>query len=182
MKLNSYVLSSVAVILAILLLAVSAQFDLPVPYTPIRHSAQTVAVVLIGCLLGWRLGVVAVVGYLLVGLLGAPVFSHGGAGWLHLSGPTGGFLAGFVVAAGVAGAMSETGHTRGFIQIFTLALFAHAIILLGGWLGLLALADPVQAYAIGIAPFLDGALLKSIVLVPLVAGLGALRALPWRGA
>ena len=66
-------------------------------------TLQSILVVLSGFLFGSRVGVVATGLYLLVGGLGAPVFHGGASGWLHFTGPTGGFLLSFPIAALFAG-------------------------------------------------------------------------------
>jgi biotin transport system substrate-specific component len=70
-----------------------------VPFYPVPLTMQTLAVLLVGGLLGPRLGVSAVAGYLAVGLMGAPVFHNGLGGLAVLAGPTGGYLVGFLPAA-----------------------------------------------------------------------------------
>ncbi|MGO9412364.1 MAG: biotin transporter BioY, partial [Spirochaetia bacterium] len=79
-----------------LIIAVSAQVSIPLPFTPVPVTLQTFAVVLTGALLGSRRGAAAIVAYLAEGLAGLPVFSLGRAGFAHLLGPTGGYLVGFV--------------------------------------------------------------------------------------
>jgi len=69
---------------------------LSVPFYPVPMTMQTLAVLLVGGLLGPKLGVAAVAGYLALGLAGAPVFHAGLSGPAVLMGPTGGYLAGFL--------------------------------------------------------------------------------------
>ncbi len=76
------------------------QGDLPI--TP-----QSLMVVLWGVLWGWQIGTAAVVAYLVLGGLGAPVFADGASGWIHFQGSTAGFLFAFPIAALVTGWLAE---------------------------------------------------------------------------
>jgi biotin transport system substrate-specific component len=85
--------------------AMGAYIMIPLPPVPI--TLQTLFVVLAGALLGGRLGALSQVVYLLLGIIGLPVF-HGGKGGLGiLLGPTGGYLVGFIAAAYVVGKLIE---------------------------------------------------------------------------
>lgn len=95
--LNIYNLTKIA--LCVALLCVSSYLVLPLPFTPIVFSFHTVMVNLIGLLLKPKQAAVAMVTYLLMGLVGLPVFSAGTAGAGKLFGPTGGFYFGFLFAA-----------------------------------------------------------------------------------
>ena len=94
---------SASVIVASLFIAVCAQVNIPLPFTPVPLSGGTLGVLYTGALLGSRRGAVAVLLYLLEGSAGLPFFSGGAAGFVHLLGPTGGYLAGFPVGAFVTG-------------------------------------------------------------------------------
>ena len=76
---------------------------LSVPFYPVPLTMQTLAVLLIGGMLGPALGASAVAGYLALGALGAPVFHGGLGGMLVLAGPTGGYLVGFLPAVFLMG-------------------------------------------------------------------------------
>ena len=93
-------LSNIVLILASsLLIAASAQIAIPLPFSPVPITGQTFAVLLVGFVLGARLGAWSVAVYLFEGAMGMPFFSGGGAGAGWLLGPTGGYLVGFLVAA-----------------------------------------------------------------------------------
>ena len=94
------------VVLFVAATAVGARVEIfhqPVPYT-----LQTMVVLLAGAFLGARDGATSQVVYLVVGLLGAPVFSMGGSGLTWLLGPTGGYLLSFPIAAAVVGYLIHT--------------------------------------------------------------------------
>ena len=108
-----WVILRVALVLAgVGVLTVSAW--LSVPFYPVPLTMQTLAVLLVGGLLGPRLGASAVAGYLAVGLMGAPVFHNGLGGVAVFGGPTGGYLVGFLPAAFLMGlAVRWAGITAG---------------------------------------------------------------------
>lgn len=80
------------VLLASCFISLCAQISVPLYFTPVPLTGQTLGVMLTGAFLGWRKGVAATLCYLLEGSLGLPVWAGGSAGIVHLFGPTGGYL------------------------------------------------------------------------------------------
>lgn len=149
-----------AVFLGSCFLALSSYIE--VPMVPVPVTMQTFAVALVGALYGWRLGGVTIVAWLIEGALGLPVLAGGAAGALHFVGPTGGYLFAFPVAGMAMGWLAErgwNGHRVGFA--FAGMLVANALCLILGAAWLAVLIGPQKAFALGVAPFLIGALLKS---------------------
>jgi len=143
------------------LIALGAHIDAPMH--PVPMSLQSLAIVLIAAFAGPIVGVLSVALYLLAGALGAPVFAGGEAGAAHLVGPTAGYLWGFLIAAGVVGALVRGGWGASMIAASAAMLIGHAI-LLGLGVARLALLMPLQdAIAAGATPFLLGALVKSVL-------------------
>jgi biotin transport system substrate-specific component len=144
-----------------LLLWVSAKVQ--VPFWPVPMTMQTFVVLGLGAAFGWRLGMATVALYLLEGAMGLPVFAgtpEKGIGLAYMAGPTGGYLAGFVVAAGITGWLAEKGFDRNVLTM-GLAMLAGtvAIYALGlGWLG--ALIGYEKAVQFGLVPFIPGDIAK----------------------
>lgn len=151
------------VALAAILIYLGSILNFSLPGTDIPQTAQTIAVLIIGSVLGAVVGTAAVVIYILTGVLGLPVFSDGGFGLDHLLGSSGGYLFGFAVAAGFIGFWTKIGYSRQFGLTLIGMLFGHLIILLLGWLWLTTTIGAVAAYSGGVAPFYVGALAKSIL-------------------
>ncbi len=149
--------------LSVGLIAVSARVSATIPGTSVPQSAQTLGVVLVGAFLGARAGAFALVLYLLAGGVGVPVFADGASGWPHLAGPTGGYLVGFVLAAGIVGWFADDGHLTGSREALVVMILGHVVILTLGWLRLAWSLGPSEAFATGVAPFLLGGLAKSIL-------------------
>jgi len=152
---------------------------LSVPFYPVPLTLQTLAVLLVGGLLGPRLGSTAVLGYLALGMAGAPVFHGGLGGPAVLLGPTGGYLAGFLPAAflmGVAasqGRRSAVGQGRritvgGVAWLVAGALLAEVVIYVAGvpWLAAVYTGGSLRAAVMmGAVPYLLGDLLKAAVAI-----------------
>jgi biotin transport system substrate-specific component len=100
-------------------------------------TCQSLMVILPAMILGANLGGIAVLLYLVAGLIGLPVFAEGSSGLDKLWGPTGGFLISFPVAAWLAGKMAAGRWGRKWVNILLTILSAHVLILLigFGWLG-----------------------------------------------
>jgi biotin transport system substrate-specific component len=143
-----------------LIVAISAQIAVPVPFSPVPMTLQPLAVLAVGGLLGAGAGVSALVLYIALGALGLPVFAGGGAGIVHLVGPTGGYLLAFPVAAGVTGALA--GRRPQSVLRVLLACAAGMVVIHVGGVAQLALLghDPALAIRVGFVPFLTGDLLK----------------------
>jgi biotin transport system substrate-specific component len=159
------------------LVALLAQFEIPLPFTPVPITGQTLGVLLVGASLGAGLGGVSMVLYLAQGAIGLPFFSGGDSGveFLRLSAATGGYLWGFVLAAAVVGALAERKWDRsvrssiGAMFLGEVVLYAVAI----PWL-MQALDVPLsRALELGLAPFVVGDTIK------LLAAAGLLP-LAWR--
>lgn len=153
-----------AISLGALVVALSAQFVVPVPFSPVPMTLQPLAVLVVGALLGPTAGTAALVTYLAMGIAGLPVFAAGGAGVAWLLGPTGGYLLAFPLAAAVAGWAAGDADRRSLAAIGRLVGgFGLAVIVIHiGGLAQLALlgGDPATAFRIGLVPFVSGDLLK----------------------
>lgn len=152
----------IAIGVAALLVAASAQVAVPVPFSPVPMTLQPLAVIVVGALLGPAAGAAALVVYLMAGAAGLPVFSAGRAGAAWLVGPTGGYLLAFPVAATVVGVIGRSREDRVPLLRLLIALAAGMVVIHLGGVAHLALlgGDPATAFRIGFAPFLTGDLLK----------------------
>lgn len=150
-------------VLAAAAIAVGARLGAPLPGTDVPQTAQTLFVLLAGIALGRSWGPAAVALYLAAGALGLPVFADGKSGAGVLVGPTGGYLAGFLVAAWFAGDWVHRGLGRRFVPALAGMLLAHGVILLLGWARLAAVVGAGRAFEAGVAPFLVGGAVKSVL-------------------
>jgi len=133
-----------------------------IPMQPVPITLQSLFSSLAGFLLGGYTGALSQIVYVLMGVIGLPVFAGGKAGLGILLGPTGGYLIGFIVAAYVIGKMVEARKESGLVWI-TISLVAGNLVIytLGVMqLSLVAQISVVKALLAGVVPFLIGDVLK----------------------
>ena len=148
------------VISASWLLAISAQFSFNLPFSPVPVTGQTLAVLLIGSLLGKNRGAAAVGLYLLQGAAGLPVFAGGKSGFITLVGPTGGYLIGFIAAAYIVGILAELRYNKSLIYTGFSMLIGSLVIYIFGLFWLVQFVGESSALQLGLFPFLVGDFLK----------------------
>jgi biotin transport system substrate-specific component len=156
-----------------LLLALSAWVAVPLPFSPVPVTGQTFAVLLVGSALGARRGAAAALAYLAEGCSGLPVFAGGAAGPHVLVGPTGGYLAGFVLGAFLCGALAERGWDRRVLTTIFSMILGNIAILIPGLLWLERFVGPESTLTMGLFPFLPGDVVK-------IALAAALLPLAWK--
>jgi len=143
-----------------LFIALSAQIAVPLPFSPVPVTGQTLAVLLTGALLGSRRGGLCLLTYLAEGIVGLPVFAGGRFGLAHLLGPTGGYLVGFLAAAYITGLLAERGWDRRMGTAFLAMLVGNAAIYAFGLSWLSCFTEAGRALSLGFYPFISGDLLK----------------------
>ena len=150
-----------------LLLTISAKIK--IPFYPVPMTMQTFVVLLLGISLGWKLGLFTVVLYLVEGIAGLPVFAgtpEKGMGIVYFTGPTMGYLIGFLAAVYLTGFFT---FDNNFFKNFAKLLFSVSFIYLLGliWLGsLIGWDKPV--FKLGAQPFLLAELFKISLLALLI--------------
>ncbi|PWK62894.1 biotin transporter BioY [Roseicyclus mahoneyensis] len=164
-------------------LFIAAAAKVTVPMWPVPVSMQTLAILLVGFGMGSRLGAATVIVYLAQGAMGLPVFTPSTLpGIAGLTGPTGGFLIGFVGLAWLAGYAAEKGLARGVVSTAAVALVASALLYVPGILWPMAVAgaagleagwvarDAAFYWGAFVAPFLLGDALKAVIAALVVTG------------
>jgi len=145
------------------LTALGALFRIPLPFTPVPVTLQTLMVLLAGAMLGSTRGALSQVLYAAWGVAGLPMFAFGATGLAVLMGPTGGYIIGFALAAILVGRMIKRTNTLiGQALVFSLGTL---VILLAGTAQLAVIytgGDVVKAVALGLFPFLPGAVFKVV--------------------
>ena len=156
---------AVAVLLGAALVAAAAQVAVPLPGTPVPMTLQPLAVLLVGGLLGPRLGALSMLLYLALGAAGLPVFTpYGLPGVARLIGPTGGYLLAYPVAACAVGLLA--GDARRWGRLLLAVTCGLVLIHLGGTAQLLILTgSAASALRLGTLPFLLGDLGKLAIAV-----------------
>ncbi len=148
------------------LLCISGYIMIPLPFSPVPVTAQTLVVILCGLLLPKRQALFAVTAYLLIGVTGIPVFAGGASGPGVLAGPTGGFLIGFPATALFIAHFR--GHHPDCLRYSVVSALGSLVILnLMGvpWLAWSTGMNVSQAMAAGFWPFLPGGIVKLVAAV-----------------
>lgn len=153
-------LSIVQIVGASLFIGLMAQISIPLYFTPVPLTGQTIAIMLIGALLGSRKGAWAVICYLLQGSLGMPVFAGGAFGIIRFAGPTGGYLIGFVLQAYLTGLLFEQKTILARLPAFVKLLIPSILLLIIGTLWLSNFTGTSLAWKLGFSPFIIGDLIK----------------------
>ena len=153
-----------------ILVAIAAQFALPLPGTPVPFTFSPLAVLVVGALLGPRLGAASLIAYLAMGAAGLPVFAPLGApGLARLFGPTGGYLLAYPLAAAFAGWALHRAERPTLLVALGACLGAMTIIFAGCLSQLLIITGNLTAaFAAGLLPFVLADLAK-VVLASLIA-------------
>ena len=149
-------------LLGSIILAISSKIK--IPFYPVPMTMQTLVVLMIGIGFGWRLGVATIVLYLFEGIIGLPVFSgtpEKGVGLIYFTGPTMGYLLGFLASAYCAGKFS---YDNNIVKTFLTLFFATSLVYILGisWLGsLIGWDKPILQ--LGVYPFLLAEFFKILI-------------------
>lgn len=175
---SAVVRDGLLVVAGTLFMAMLARVSIPLPFTPVPITGQTLGVILIGALYGPRLGAMTMVAYLLEGLLGMPVFAMGANAWSPsrmvglplIVGPTAGYLLAFPLAAWLVGRLANRGWDRRVATAIPAMLVGELVILAFGFTWLVAatafLTGTISLSALFMAavlPFLPGTVVKIVL-------------------
>ena len=155
--------SVLAIILGSIALTISAKIK--IPFYPVPMTMQTFVVLFLGVSLGYKIGLASIGLYLFEGILGLPVFSNSpekGVGLVYFTGPTMGYLIGFLTAGYLA---SKVNSKDNFLIVLTKLIVATSTIYIFGllWLGTLIGWDK-PIIALGAQPFLLAETFKVVLL------------------
>src|SRR5438105_5378843 len=144
------------------LIALAAQLRIPLPFSPVPVTGQTFAVLLVAAALG-RLGLASVIAYLIAGAAGLPAFAGGASGAAYLTGPTGGYLLGFALAAAAVGSAAERGGDRHVGTAPAAMLVGEIAIYLCGLAWLARFVPAERLLDAGLLPFIPGDVFKLVL-------------------
>ena len=157
-----------------LLLTISA--NIKIPFYPVPMTMQTFVVLFLGIILGPKIGLLTIGLYLLEGIFGLPVFAgtpEKGIGFIYFTGPTMGYLIGFLIAAYFSGSFK---YDKGLINTFFKLMFSVSFIYIFGllWLGFLIGWDK-PVFQLGAQPFLLAELFKILILTIIAGSLNKIK-------
>lgn len=141
---------------------VAGAAQISIPFKPVPVTGQTFAVLLVGSSLGAIRGAASLAVYLWLGVAGAPIYADGNHGWSVLTGASGGYIVGFVIAAAVTGFLAERGWDRRFSSAVGAMLTGNVIIYAVGlpWLAVVLDTNLEKTLEYGLYKFVPGDLLK----------------------
>jgi biotin transport system substrate-specific component len=145
-------------------IALAVSSKIKIPFYPVPMTMQTFIVLIIGIIFGWKLGLATISLYLFEGIIGLPVFSgtpEKGIGLVYFTGPTMGYLLGFLIAVYISGKFI---YDDNFLKNFLKLLFATSFIYVLGmvWLGnFIGWDKPI--FQLGAQPFLLAELFKILI-------------------
>lgn len=158
--------NSIQVALGVMLLFACSQIQIPLKPVPI--TLQTLAVMLVGLTYKPRQAFEVVFSYLLLGAVGAPVFAQFSGGYADLFGPTGGFLAGFLVAAPLTAWLFSKFTQKTWGTIFVSCAVGQTIIYILGVSWLANFIGFVPAIKAGVLPFILPGVVKTVILASII--------------
>ena len=150
------------------LTAVMAQ--IAVPLYPVPITGQTLAVLLVGSTLGASRGMLSMVLYMLLGVVGLPVFTDASSGFSVLAGTTGGYIIGFIFAAGLTGWLAQRNWDKKFLGAAvsflggTVVTFAFGL----AWLAIATGGTLEQVLLWGLYPFIIGGVIKAAIAAAII--------------
>ena len=169
------------------LVAASAQIAIPLPFTPVPLTAQTLVVLLTGAVLGARLGGLALLTYCAEGLAGLPVFAGGLNAWSPSAlgvpwvlGPTAGYVIGFLFAAILVGWLAERRWDRSVLLTACAMVLGNLVIYAFGVGNLTRFVPFPAVLTAGLVPFLTGDAIKIVIASIALPGAWALVGKPRR--
>ena len=173
-QLNKIVKTISIIVIGSILLTISAKIK--IPFYPVPMTMQTFVVLFFGIAFGYKIGLATVTLYLLEGIFGLPVFANSpekGIGLVYFTGPTMGYLIGFLVAVYLVGIRRDLfywskKHYVNLLTVFTRLIVSVSFIYILGllWLGsLIGWDKPI--YKLGAEPFLLAELFKLLLLTAL---------------
>lgn len=168
-QIMTFQLTFTAIMAAVI--CVLGPFSVPLPFSPVPISFTNLAIYLAVFILGSKWGTISYFVYLLLGLVGLPVFSNFTGGVGKLAGPTGGYLIGFIFMAWTAGIFIE--KSKGHIVVSILGMIVGTAIAYAfgtAWLAQQSHISFMKAFTLGVIPFLLGDILK----IALIAVMGPL--------
>jgi biotin transport system substrate-specific component len=172
----SVLTDAVLVLGGALFVALFAQISIPLPFTPVPITGQTFAVLLVGGALGSLCGLASMSLYMLMGIVGLPVYANQAHGFEIIKGATGGYIVGFLVAGLLVGYLADRGWDQKFSTSGTMMLTGNVIIFLVGiiWLQQVLHTSLADTLKFGLYPFVPGEIVKLYLAAALLPGAWAL--------
>lgn len=158
-------LNLLKIIFAALVIGCIAQVEIELPehLLGISITGQTFVVLFMAYILKKEIAIATILCYLLLGLIGLPVFASFSSGWEKFTGPSLGYFVGFVLSTLYIAFQKRKSDS--LFKIFNQFIIATIIILFSGFIGLLNVLSPMESFRAGVQPFIIGGIVKAILAV-----------------
>jgi biotin transport system substrate-specific component len=163
-QISTYQIALIGIMTAIT--CILGPLSIPLPFSPVPISFTNLAIYFTIFILGWKRGTISYLIYMLIGLVGLPVFSGFSGGPGKLFGPTGGYLIGFIFMSLIGGYFIEKFNGKISMYVLGLILATASTYLFGtAWLAYQAHYTFWQALLVGVIPYLIGDGIKIAIAV-----------------
>ena len=148
------------------LIIIGTYMAIPIPISPVPIVLADFFVMLAGLFIGWKYGLISVLLYWGLGLLGLPVFSGASSGFAAFVGPTGGFLIGYLLLVVMIGVIVDKGKPTWMTHLVAL-LLGNILLYTSGivWLKISLDMNWVAAITAGLVPFIPGTIIKIVAVL-----------------
>ncbi|QZA58515.1 biotin transporter BioY [Candidatus Rhabdochlamydia porcellionis] len=159
---KTYVRETLIVLGMSFFIALVAPISIPLPFTPVPIVLQNTLILSLSVLFGAKRTILAVIGFLLQGALGFPVFATCTGGFACLLGSNAGYFLGYIIAAGMVGFLNRSASKN---NLFWILSIGDGIIYLFGAIWLAVFIGWTQAILLGVLPFLFGDIIKRLLAI-----------------
>lgn len=170
-SIGSGLMRAINILGAVLLLGLMAQIRVPLLFTPVPIVCTQIAIVILASHLNKKDGIIAILTYILAGAAGLPMFSGMVGGLTALTGPTGGYIAGYLLAFVYLSNYLQNRKRKNILNIFSHIFLAQFLIYIPGLIHLSLWMNATQIFTIhnllviGFFPFIVGDAIKAFLAV-----------------
>lgn len=158
---STYNMALIAIMAAIT--CILGPLSINIPISPVPITLTNLAIYFTVCILGWKLGTISLCIYLLIGMVGLPVFSNFSGGFAKLAGPTGGYLIGFIFLAMIAGYFFDHFDHPALFLVGMILGTAVCYLFGTAWLCFQAHLTLTEGLWMGVIPYIPGDLVKMLL-------------------
>lgn len=163
MKNNFSLKKSITTALMAAVISALSPISITIPMSPVPISLSTFAIYLTLYILGATYGTISTMIYVLLGIIGAPVFTGFSGGIGKILGPTGGYIIAYIFMAIIAGCIIERNYSSGFMCFLGMAIGTIVLYIVGTlWLSHILNMTFIEGLGVGVIPFIPGDIVKMV--------------------
>lgn len=148
------------------LICIAGPISINLPFSPVPISLTNLAIYFAAIILGFKKGTISCIVYILIGIVGLPVFSNFSGGFSKIAGPTGGYIVGFIFMAMIVGIFSDIFNGKRYMYVIGMVLGTIVTYTIGTlYLSFQTHMTLISAIAAGVLPFIAGDIIKMVITV-----------------